>query len=192
MSAADFRRVQPTFQVLRPATVRRIGLDAQDKLLPSMLEEHPEPLAAAALQMAFAFRALGDLLEFGPDKAVAAGEDVATRLQSALEDVHRHLGRAVPAGRLAERSFERQVDRIGAGEAVVGAVTVEVVLPDDGGRAATVHLAQEQPDVPVQIRGDVKAGGQLDGAAHLDVQAALETVARALAPYVEKSAARPL
>ncbi|MFI9333047.1 hypothetical protein ACIGZJ_36615 [Kitasatospora sp. NPDC052868] len=191
MSAAGHRRVQPAFAVLRAGTVRRIGIEAEEKLLPSMLEQNPEPLAAAAWQMAVAFRALGDLIESGSDKAVAAGEDVATRLMSALEDVHRHLGRAVPAGRLAERSFERQVDRIDTGEAAVGAVTVEVVLAE-GVRAATVHLAQERPDAPVQIRGDVKAGGQLDGAAHLDVQAGLEMVARALAPYIEESATRPL
>ncbi|MFD5566273.1 hypothetical protein [Kitasatospora griseola] len=184
-------KLQPAFAVLRPATVRRIGIEAEERLLPSMLEENPEPLAAAAWQMAIAFRALGDLIESGSDQAVATGEDVATRLMSALEDVHRHLGRAVPAGRLAERSFERQVDRIDTGEAAIGAVTVEVVLAE-GVRAATVHLGQERPDAPVQIRGDVKAGGQLDGAAHLGVQAGLELVARALAPYVEESAAHPL
>jgi hypothetical protein len=191
VSAADGYRRAPAFQALTPRTVRRIAIDAQEVLLPSVVEEHPAPLANAAWQMSIAFRALGDLLESDPDKAAAAGEDVATRLQDALAEVHRHLGRVVPAGRLAERTFERRLDQLDTGEAVIGAVTVEVLLPD-APRAATVHLSQERPDAPVQIRGDVKAGGQLDGAAHLDVQAALENLAQALTPYVEESAARPV
>ncbi|MFD0574810.1 hypothetical protein ACFQ0T_43125 [Kitasatospora gansuensis] len=158
MSGAEgHRRVQPAFQALTPGPVRRIGIDAQDKVLPSMVTENPAPIATAAWQMALAYRALGDLMESSdPDKVVAAGEDVVTRLQSALEAVHRHLGEKVSAGLLAERSFERQMDRLDTGEAVIGAVTVEVVLPD-GEHSATVHLGQERRGAPVQIRGDVKA-----------------------------------
>ncbi|MFG2919627.1 hypothetical protein ACGF0D_43015 [Kitasatospora sp. NPDC048298] len=193
MSAADFRRVQPAFQALRPSTVRRIGIEAEERLLPAMVTQDPAPLASAAWQMAIAFRSIGDLMEAegGDHEALAViGEDVADRLLTALEEVHRHVGRRVPAEKLAKRTFERFGARVETGQAAIGAATVEVVLPE-GELAATVHVGQERPDAPVQIRGDVTAG-QLDGTAHLGVLAALSSLAEALTPYLSESAARPL
>lgn len=179
---AEPGKLQP-YAPLDPQAVRDLAQHALDVLMPAATGPEREPLPDAAGQLALALSAFARLLEADADDQLADGEDVVERLRRASLHVHEHMAATVPPEELNTRNVGLIESCLEEGLAVVGSVTVELLLA--GGQAATVRLTKETAHQEVELKDGCTA--QVPAADHLIVRDGFHELARLLAPLARET-----
>ncbi|MFC8852409.1 hypothetical protein ACFT5D_05090 [Streptomyces sp. NPDC057144] len=186
-SAAPPDRLPPCAP-LDAAAVRELARQANVLVRPAMLTERPGRLPSAAWHLTIALDRIGALADdsagIGPDRRAALAQDLAVHLEMALHRAQRAWNELASDRELAAWSRGRTDNAMGQGEMVVGLAEVTLVDPDTGG-PLTVRIGTAgggsrpgftvlRADTPLPLDADV------DGADHLAIQTALQTIGRVL------------
>lgn len=178
----------PRYAPLDAAAVRELARQANTRIRPAMLTERPGWLPSAAWHLTIALDRIGaladDSADIAPDRRAAYAQDLAAHLELALHRAQRAWNELASDRELAAWSRGRTDNALGQGEMVVGHAEVTLIDPDTGG-PLTVQIGIAgngsrpgftvlRADTPLPLDVDV------DGADHLAIQTALQSIGRVL------------
>ena len=193
----DHRVRAAPVQAPRPAPldhddVRDLAETLAARLLPSMVGEHPEPLAAAAWQCQIALQRIADALDLGSSRPEGGADplaDLAARGSDVTRYAHRALAAHLTGAQLGARQFDSDVTALDLGEPAITGAVLTVVLPNDTSAAIVLRLDQGTPTTGWSWHSDHPAVHDPAGpddqiAARLDIAAAVVALAGALTPSI--------
>ncbi|MEU2899634.1 hypothetical protein ABZ690_08090 [Streptomyces sp. NPDC006967] len=179
---------RPAYAPLAADAVHELGLLMESVVRPAIRTEKPDPLTQAAWDLTTAVVRIGELLDqdsethrrWGRDELA---HDLVDRLREVLEHAQVYAAGGASERQLAGRSLARISERFTDERWVVADATVRLAHAD--GDRVDVRIGQ------AQFRDFVPAGwtlldahrplGEITGAEHLAIRAALDTIADALA-----------
>lgn len=183
---------RPRYEPLRHDDVRDLADMAASVLIPAMLTDEPGPLADSAWQAQIALTRVAELLDPSPregfDRAGTV-EDLGSRGNSIRQAAHRLLA-GEPVETVAARTEERRIDLMDD-QALVMSARLRFGTPDV--RAIDVELtttdhAHPTPGWTTWSSPSPELVGEVDTYAHLEITAALDTIAEVLTAALDKDA----
>ncbi|WP_329492472.1 hypothetical protein OG618_37495 (plasmid) [Kitasatospora sp. NBC_01246] len=175
---------RPSYASLNADDVRALAEVADRVVGPAVLTAEPEPLAAAAWHLRIALGRLATGIDPAePAELIAeTTRDLVDHLREALVDAHTARADLHGRAQLAAQAEQEDADRVGE-QAVAYGATVTLTLPVGHSVAVTVgQVPYGRPDAGFSTLASssplVNTTMAVDGAEHLQLRAALDTIAQ--------------
>ncbi|CAM5373348.1 putative protein OS=Streptomyces fumanus OX=67302 GN=GCM10018772_70650 PE=4 SV=1 [Streptomyces fumanus] len=188
----------PQYTPLAADAVHELALLMDSVVRPAMLGAGADPLAETAWDLTRAFFRIAELLDrdsdahrqWGRDELV---HDLVDRLRAALHHAQVLAAEGVSGEHLAGRALARISDRLAAEQWVVEDATVRLLHLDGDRVEVGIRQAERRDAAPEgwTLLDTARPLGELTGADHLALRAALDTIADTLARSLAHQVPQP-